>query len=85
MCHLPVPSVKGTNSNPHAGMYVKGHPDKLYINKLRDQGKIIFHEMKSLEQTEEMRQKIQLLMDKYRKTGVFLEAETSEFTGPVEK
>lgn len=83
--HLPVPSFKGTNSNPHAGLYVKGHPDKLYINKLKDENKIIFHEMKSLEQTDEMKQRIQLLMDKYRRKGVFLEAETSEFTGPVEK
>ena len=42
--HLPVPSVKGINSNPHAGLYTGGHPDKDYILKLKEEGKIIFHE-----------------------------------------
>lgn len=83
--HIPIPTNKGINSNPHAGMYVKGHPDKDYILRLKEQNKIIFHPMKPLEQTEETKQKIQVLMDKYRRSATFIEAETSEFTGPVEQ
>lgn len=77
--HLPVPSMKGTNSNPHAGMYVEGHPDKQYIQRLRDEGKIIFHEMEPLVNTPELQEKVALLMNKYRKTGTLVNIETSEF------
>lgn len=79
--HLPVPSIKGINSNPHAGLYTGGHPDKDYIVRLKDEGKITFHEMNSIPQTPEMKERIDLLMKKYRTKGIFLEAETAEFTG----
>jgi hypothetical protein len=79
--HLPVPSFKGTNSNPHAGLYTAEQPDKEYILKLRDTNKIIFHEMDPIQQTPEMLERINALMAKYRKKGIFLSAETSEFTG----
>lgn len=77
--HLPVPSMKGSNSNPHAGMFVEGHPDKKYIQKLRDDGKIIFHEMDALTNTPELEAKVQLMMGKFRKRGTLLNIETSEF------
>jgi hypothetical protein len=77
--HLPVPSLKGSNSNPHAGMLVEGHPDKRYIQRLRDQGKIIFHEMEPLVNTPELQDKVQLMMDKFRKRATLLNVETSEF------
>jgi|LauGreDrversion4_2_1035121.scaffolds.fasta_scaffold102870_2 hypothetical protein len=77
--HLPVPSLKGSNSNPHAGMLVEGHPDKRYIQRLRDQGKIIFHEMEPLVNTPELQDKVQLMMDKFRKKATLLNVETSEF------
>lgn len=83
--HIPIPTHKGTNSNPHAGMYVKGHPDKDYVLRLKEQNKIIFHEMKPLEQNAQIKETIQQLMNKYRKSATFIEAETSEFTGPVEQ
>jgi hypothetical protein len=79
--HLPVPSFKGSNSNPHAGLYTAEQPDKEYILKLRDTNKIIFHEMDAIEETPEMLERINSLMNKYRKRGIFLSAETSEFTG----
>lgn len=82
--HMPVPHYKGINSNPHAGLYVKGHPDKDYILKLRDEGAIIFHEMQNLEQTADNNQRLaDLLMKKYRKQGTLISAETSEFKGPT--
>ena len=77
--HLPVPSFKGSNSNPHAGMLVEGHPDKRYIQRLRDEGKIIFHEMEPLADTPELQDKIQLIMGKFRKKATLLNVETSEF------
>lgn len=77
--HLPVPSFKGSNSNPHAGMLVEGHPDKRYIQKLRDEGKIIFHEMEPLVNTPELQDKVQLIMNKFRKRATLLNIETSEF------
>jgi len=77
--HLPVPSFKGSNSNPHAGMLVEGHPDKRYIQRLRDEGKIIFHEMEPLANTPELQDKIQLIMNKFRKRATLLNVETSEF------
>jgi hypothetical protein len=77
--HLPVPSFKGSNSNPHAGLYVEGHPDKQYILRLRDEGKIHFHEMDPLVSTPELNTKIDSLMKKFRKTGTLLGYETSEF------
>ena len=77
--HLPVPSLKGSNSNPHAGMLVEGHPDKRYIERLRDEGKIIFHEMEPLANTPELHDKVQLMMDKFRKKATLLNVETSEF------
>jgi hypothetical protein len=77
--HLPVPSLKGSNSNPHAGMLVEGHPDKRYIQRLRDQGKIIFHEMEPLVNTPELQDKVQLIMNKFRKRATLLNVETSEF------
>ncbi len=77
--HLPVPSLKGSNSNPHAGMLVEGHPDKRYIEKLRDEGKIIFHEMEPLVNTPELQDKVQLIMNKFRKRATLLNVETSEF------
>jgi hypothetical protein len=79
--HLPVPSFKGSNSNPHAGLYTAEQPDKEYILKLRDTNKIIFHEMDAIEETPEMLERINSLMNKYRKRGIFLSAETSDFTG----
>jgi Glycosyltransferase family 29 (sialyltransferase) len=72
--HLPVPSVKGTNSNPHAGLYTKEHMDKKYILSLKDQGKIIFHEMDKVENTP--REKIDLMMARFRKHGTFIKNET---------
>ena len=77
--HLPVPSLKGSNSNPHAGMLVEGHPDKRYIQRLRDEGKIIFHEMEPLANTPELQDKVQLMMGKFRKRATLLNVETSEF------
>ncbi len=77
--HLPVPSLKGSNSNPHDGMLVEGHPDKRYIQRLRDEGKIIFHEMEPLVNTPELQYKVQLMMDKFRKRATLLNVETSEF------
>ena len=77
--HLPVPSLKGSNSNPHAGMLVEGHPDKRYIQRLRDEGKIIFHEMEPLANTPELHDKVQLMMGKFRKRATLLNVETSEF------
>jgi hypothetical protein len=77
--HLPVPSFKGSNSNPHAGMVVEGHPDKRYIQKLRDEGKIVFHEMEPLVNTPELQDKVQLIMSKFRKKATLLNIETSEF------
>lgn len=82
--HLPVPSYKGSNSNPHAGLYTKGHPDKDYIMGLAEKGKIIFHKMDDIDQTPEMVERINLLMKKYRRTGTLIDTETSEFTGPSE-
>lgn len=75
--HLPIPTHKGTNSNPHAGLYVAGHPDKDYILKLRDENKIIFHEMKPLVGNDETKQKVQLILDIFRKKGKLLDIETS--------
>jgi len=77
--HLPVPSLKGSNSNPHAGMLVEGHPDKRYIQRLRDEGKIIFHEMEPLANTPDLQDKVQLIMNKFRKRATLLNVETSEF------
>lgn len=77
--HLPVPSLKGSNSNPHAGMLVEGHPDKRYIQRLRDEGKIIFHEMEPLVNTPELQDKVQLMMNKFRWRATLLNVETSEF------
>ena len=77
--HLPVPSLKGSNSNPHAGMLVEGHPDKRYIQRLRDEGKIIFHEMEPRTNTPELQDKVQLIMNKFRKRATLLNVETSEF------
>ena len=77
--HLPVPSLKGSNSNPHAGMLVEGHPDKRYIQRLRDEGKIVFHEMEPLANTPELHDKVQLIMNKFRKRATLLNVETSEF------
>ena len=77
--HLPVPSLKGSNSNPHAGMLVEGHPDKRYIQRLRDEGKIVFHEMEPLANTPELHDKVQLMMGKFRKRATLLNVETSEF------
>jgi len=77
--HLPVPSFKGSNSNPHAGMVVEGHPDKRYIQKLRDEGKIVFHEMEPLVNTPELQDKVQLIISKFRKKATLLNIETSEF------
>lgn len=37
--------------------------------------------MDAIEQTPEMLQRIDSLMAKYRKKGIFLSAETSDFTG----
>lgn len=82
--HLPVPTFKGPNSNPHAGLYKKGHPDKDYILRLKEQNKIIFHEMESMPQTPEMSERINLLLAKYRRQAKLLEFETSGFTGPME-
>ena len=70
--HLPVPTFKGPNSNPHAGLYVEGHPDKDYILGLRDKGLIVFHDMGSLVQTPELSEKINILMSKYRRSGTLL-------------
>lgn len=72
--HLPVPSFKGTNSNPHAGLYTKEHLDKKYILSLRDSNKIIFHEMEKVEDTP--KEKIDLMMAKFRKYGTFIEKVT---------
>lgn len=83
--HMPVPTFKGPNSNPHAGLYVKGHPDKDYVLRLEQENKITLHKMPVIEQTPEMVERINMLMDKYRKTGTFIEAETSEFTGPIQE
>lgn len=77
--HLPIPSYKGSNSNPHTGMLVEGHPDKRYIQKLRDEKKIIFHEMEPLVNTQELQDKVQLMMKKFRKQATLLNIETSEF------
>ena len=77
--HLPVPSLKGSNSNPHAGMLVEGHPDKRYIQRLRDEGKIVFHEMEPLVNTPELQDKVQLMMNKFRWRATLLNVETSEF------
>lgn len=72
--HLPVPSYKGPNSNPHAGLYSKEHMDKKYILSLRDKGKIIFHEMEKVENTP--KEKLDLMVTKYRKYGKLIKAET---------
>jgi hypothetical protein len=64
--HLPVPTLKGTNSNPHLNTETQLNPDKQYILKLRDQGKIILHEMGNVELPPD---KAQMLMDKYRRKG----------------
>lgn len=77
--HLPVPSFKGSNSNPHAGLYVEGHPDKQYILRLKEEGKIHFHEMEPLVTTPELNEKIDLIMKKYRKNATLVNYETSEF------
>jgi hypothetical protein len=60
-------------------MLVEGHPDKRYIQRLRDQGKIIFHEMEPLVNTPELQDKVQLIMNKFRKRATLLNVETSEF------
>lgn len=78
--HLPIPIHKGTNSNPHAGLYVAGHPDKDYILKLRDENKIILHEMSPLKDNEETKQKIQTIVDIFRKEAKLLGIETSTST-----
>lgn len=74
--HLPVPSHKGINSNPHAGLYTGRHPDKDYILKLRDEGKIIFHEMEKVEDTP--KEKVDIIMNKFRKKGSLVKLETRE-------
>lgn len=82
--HLPVPSFKGVNSNPHApGLYSKEHMDKKYILSLRDKGKIHFHEMEKVEDTP--KEKIDLIMARYRKKGTFLKAETYELEQPIDE
>lgn len=65
--HLPVPAIKGANSNPHAGLYTNNQLDKKFILKLRDEGKIIFHEMQPLDGTAEHQEKLNLLLQKYRR------------------
>lgn len=77
--HLPVPSLKGRNSNPHAGMSTEGHPDKKYILGLKEENKIIFHPMEPLVHTPELETKVMQLMAKYRRTGELVSIETSEF------
>jgi len=72
--HLPVPANKGTNSNPHAGLYTKELLDKKYILSLKEQNKIIFHEMEKIEDTPQ--EKIDLLMSKYRKHATFIDKKT---------
>ena len=74
--HLPVPSFKGTNSNPHAGFYSGEHLDKKYITSLIDTGKIIFHPMDKVENTSD--EIIQLMMQRYRKKGTFLDKKTTQ-------
>lgn len=68
--HLPVPSYKGTNSNPHANLLAPEHLDKKYILSLRDKKKIIFHEMEKVEDTP--KEKVDLIMAKFRKYGAFV-------------
>lgn len=72
--HLPVPSYKGVNSNPHAGLYTQEHLDKKYIGSLRDKGKIIFHEMEKVENTP--KEKIDLMMERFRKKASLIKTET---------
>lgn len=79
--HLPIPSIKGVNSNPHAGLYTGGHPDKDYILRLKGENRITLHEMSAIPQTPEMKARIELLLSKYRTRATFLNAETSEFSG----
>jgi hypothetical protein len=53
-------------------LYVEGHPDKDYILGLRDKGLIVFHDMEPLVQTPELSEKINTLMNKYRRNGTLL-------------
>lgn len=74
--HLPVPSHKGINSNPHAGLYTGGHPDKEYILRLKEEGKIIFHEMEKVENTP--KEKIDSMLSKFRRTAKLVKIESRE-------
>jgi len=70
--HLPLPTHKGKNSNPHAGLYVEENLDTPYIEKLINQKKIVFHEMKNISPPPE---NIQLIMSKYRPNATLVTSE----------
>lgn len=70
--HMPVPVYKGTNTNPHAGLGSGKNLDREYIQKLKNENKIIFHEMEPLVNTPETSKKMQLIMEKYRKKGTIV-------------
>ena len=61
--HLPLPTYKGKNSNPHAGLYVEENLDKKYIERLIKEKRIVFHKMENMSPPPE---NIQLIMSKYR-------------------
>lgn len=67
--HLPIPTTKGQNSNPHVGLYnpeayVSGESlDKKYIEKLITNKKIIFHKMENIKPPPE---NIELIVSKCR-------------------
>lgn len=72
--HLPIPTSKGKNSNPHTNLYGDSnkHYEKKYINDLRDQNKITIHRMNSIQQTPEFNERINKLIEKYRSGAVLV-------------
>lgn len=73
--HLPIPTFKGKNSNPHTGLYTDDNFDKVYIEKLIEQNKIVFHKM---ENTEPPPENIQLILSKYRPKATLVTSEEVE-------
>lgn len=66
--HLPIPSFKGTNSNPHKNLYESnpGNKEKIFVDSLIQNNKIVFHEIKNRQLSPEA---TKLIMDRYRPTG----------------
>lgn len=73
--HLPIPTYKGKNSNPHAGLYIEENLDKKYIEGLIARNKIVFHKMANVEPPPE---NIELMMSKYRPKATLVEEGKNE-------